>query len=100
MGVPGRGHRATDRLRDSLLHDTAVVPPLWWIEVGNVLLAATRRGRITPQDWKRGAADLAAFPIVVDQVSADPVLDAGVPPVTLDGRLSQACQITGTLLPL
>lgn len=121
---PDEATEATDRLRDSLLHDTAVVPSLWSIEVGKVLLAATRRGRITRQDWKRIAADLAALPIVVDQVSADHVLDAVVPladefglsvydgmslelavrrklPLaTLDRRLSQACQATGTLLPL
>ncbi len=35
---------ATDALRESLMNDSAAVPVLWAIEVGNVLLVATRRG--------------------------------------------------------
>ena len=34
---------ATDALRESLMNDSAAVPVLWAIEVGNVLLVATRR---------------------------------------------------------
>jgi len=37
---------ATARLRDLLEDDRAVVAPLWAIEVGSVLFAATKRGRI------------------------------------------------------
>ncbi|GAB4282710.1 MAG: type II toxin-antitoxin system VapC family toxin [Deferrisomatales bacterium] len=69
---------ATDRLRDSLLQDSAVVPPLWPIEVGNVLLAATRRQRITRDDWARVASALEALPIVVDDAPLDHVLGSVV----------------------
>ncbi len=44
---PDEATEATASLRDSLLNESAVVPPLWPTEVGNVLLAATRRRRIT-----------------------------------------------------
>ena len=37
---------STNALRDSLITDIAVVPVLWSVEVLNVLLIATRRGRI------------------------------------------------------
>ncbi len=116
---PDEATAATDRLRDSLLHDTAVVPSLWPVEVGNVLLAATRRGRITRQDWKRVAADLAALPIVVDAIPSEHVWEAvlpladehglsvyegmylelairrGLPLATLDKRLTRACEAAG-----
>ena len=42
---PDEASEATGRLRDSLTGDRAFVPSLWLVEVGSVLLAATRRGR-------------------------------------------------------
>ncbi|WP_025321944.1 type II toxin-antitoxin system VapC family toxin [Deferrisoma camini] len=116
---PDEASDTTDRLRDSLLDDTAVVPALWPAEVGNVLLVATRRGRINRCDWGRIAADLAALPIVVDRIPPDDVLTAVVPladkcglsvydgmylelalrrdlPLaTLDKRLAEACLASG-----
>lgn len=116
---PDEATEATDRLRDSLLNDSAVVPPLWPVEVGNVLLAATRRQRINRDDWSRVAADLAALPIVVDGDSLDRVLRAvlpladghglsvydgtylelavrkKLPLATLDKGLARACQAVG-----
>ena len=65
---------ATDALRDSLLKDHAIAPVLWPIEVGNVLLVATRRGRITREDWSSIRTDLAALPIEVEPPSDDRVL--------------------------
>lgn len=116
---PDEASEATDRLRDSLLDDTAVVPALWPAEVGNVLLVATRRGRINRYDWGRITADLAALPIVVDRIPPDHVLTAvmpladefglsvydgmylelalrrDLPLATLDKRLTEACLASG-----
>jgi predicted nucleic acid-binding protein len=39
---------ATEALLDQLEYDTAVVPALWPLELGNILAAAERRGRLTP----------------------------------------------------
>lgn len=64
---------ATDRLRDSLVEDRAFVPSLWPVEVGSVLLAATRRGRIGTDEWPFICASLEALPIEVDPVSASRV---------------------------
>ena len=60
---------ATDRLRDSLLEDRVFVPPLWPAEVGSVLLAAARRGRIGADEWPRICANLECLPIEVEPVS-------------------------------
>lgn len=70
---------ATDALRESLMNDSAAVPVLWAIEVGNVLLVATRRGRIIENDWARIGRDLAALPIDVDSLSLERVLEAALP---------------------
>ena len=72
---PDEANESTDALLESLLKDSAVVPVLWPIEVGNVLLIATRSGRITENDWPRIRDDLEALPIEVDPESCDRVLD-------------------------
>jgi predicted nucleic acid-binding protein len=116
---PDEATEATDALRESLISDSAVVPALWPIEVANVLLVATRRGRIAEGDWGRLRRALAALPIDVDPTSAERVLEAvlplasehrisaydamylelslrlGLPLATLDRRLSAACENAG-----
>ena len=47
---PDEANDATERLRESLIEESAFVPALWPIETGNVLLMATRRERITTSD--------------------------------------------------
>ena len=66
---PDEATESTDRLRESLIDGRAFVPSLWPVEVGNVLLIATRRGRITRDDWPRIHTNLAALPIEIDPVS-------------------------------
>jgi len=70
---------STDVVRDSLEHDHAVVPSQWTAEVGNVLLVATRRGRITRRDRRRIAGNLAALPIRIEPESLSRVLESVVP---------------------
>lgn len=109
----------TETLRESLLKENAVVPVLWPIEVGNVLLDAMRRGRITRDDWIQIRDNLNALPIDIDPVSYERVLgtvlsvaderglsvyDAmylelalrrGLPLATLDQRLIEAANAAG-----
>lgn len=116
---PDEASELTDALRDSLIKESAVVPALWPIEVGNVLLVATRRGRIGDGDWARIRRDLAALPIDVDPVSPEHVLEdvlpiakeyeisvydamylelalrLRLPLATLDGKLGAACDAAG-----
>jgi predicted nucleic acid-binding protein len=72
-------NESTDALRESLVKDSAVVPVLWPIEVGNVLLVATRRGRITEDDWPRIRDNLEALPISIDPDSCHRVMDTVLP---------------------
>ncbi len=76
---PDEANKSADALRESLVTNSAVVPVLWPIEVGNVLLVATRRGRITADDWPRIRDDLKALPIDIDPESCDRVLDTVLP---------------------
>jgi len=64
----------TDAIRDSLLEETAFVPGLWSVEVANVLLVATRRGRIAESDWPVVIGALSALPIEVDPETSERAL--------------------------
>ncbi len=66
---PDEASEAADRVHDSLTGDRAFVPSLWPVEVGNVLLIATRRGRISANDWPIIRATLDALPIEIEPVS-------------------------------
>ena len=70
---PDEATEVTDRLRDSLIERRAFAPALWPIEVANVLLVATRRGRIDPDEWEQVYANLEALPIEIDPVSTSRV---------------------------
>ena len=63
---PDEATDRTDALRESLLEETAFVPALWPIEVANVLLVATRRGRIEESEWPYLLEALATLPIRTD----------------------------------
>lgn len=73
---PDEASVSTDALRESLLTESAIAPALWPIEVGNVLLVAMRRGRITDEDRMHIRDDLLALPIDIEPVSCERVLDA------------------------
>ena len=70
---PDEATETTDRLRDSLIESRAFAPALWPIEVANVLLVATRRGRVDPGEWEQIYANLEALPIEIDPVSTSRV---------------------------
>ena len=115
---------ATDRLRDMLDENRALVPALWPTETANALLAATRRKRIKREEWPRLRTQLNALPIDIDPVSAarawGPALDLaavhdltvydatylelamrrGLPLATLDRALGAAAQAEGCMMPM
>ena len=66
---PDEATEATDQLRESLVEGRAFVPSLWPVEVANVLLAATRRGRVGVHEWPQICANLETLPIEIDPVS-------------------------------
>jgi predicted nucleic acid-binding protein len=57
--------RARAILRE-IIKDSAAVPPIWLFEVGNVLLLAERRRKLSATARREHLEDLARLPIVVD----------------------------------
>ncbi len=119
---PEEASDRTSAVRESLLEESAHVPGLWPIEVANVLLMATRRGRVLATEWPKLLADLAALPIEVDDETGSRALgdslhlasehglsvyDAvylelavrrDLPIATLDQGLTAACHAAGVEL--
>jgi predicted nucleic acid-binding protein len=58
---------ATDALLEFVREHGALVPGLWFLEVGNVLLQAEKRGRITATDVDARLNLISELPIMVDQ---------------------------------
>ncbi len=54
---------------ERLKEGTAVVPALWFLEVGNALLNAERRGRLTPTESTIFLELLRQLPIRVEEIS-------------------------------
>jgi predicted nucleic acid-binding protein len=110
----------TDQLLDELAAgEQALVPAIWHLEVGNVLLGAMRKKRIDQAGVETFFSRLGDLEILVDAETADrawnktldlaqqhrlPAYDAaylelamrhGVPLATLDKELAAACRTTG-----
>jgi len=62
------------QILEVLMVGKAFVPAIWLLEVGNSILVAERRNRITPGDGPAFLDSLAAMPIQVEPESADRVL--------------------------
>ncbi len=60
-----------DRVLEALATGEGLVPPIWALEVANVLLVAERRGRLTEQDSCRFLGMLDALPIRVQRDRAE-----------------------------
>jgi predicted nucleic acid-binding protein len=61
---------ATDAILDDIKDNGALVPELWFLELGNVLLNAERRQRIAAADVAVRLELISALPIYVDQNAA------------------------------
>ena len=105
-----------DSVLDSLEHFTAIAPSIWSLEVGNVLLVAERKNRLSEADGIRFIALLYQLPISVDQEPPermikeifalarehnlstydasylDLAMKKGIPIATLDNRLITAAK--------
>lgn len=108
--------RYADSILDSLEYFTAIVPSIWPLEVGNVLLVAERKKRLSGADSARFIALLYELPITVDQEPPermikeifalarehklstydasylDLAMKKGIPIATLDKRLLKAAK--------
>ncbi len=59
----GESDGLADAVLERLQEATAIVPSIWPLEVGNVLLVAERRGRLSEADSTHFLSMLAALPI-------------------------------------
>jgi predicted nucleic acid-binding protein len=75
--LPDEGNPYADELLERLISEGAVVPPIWPLEIGNVLLVALRRGRIRQEEFETMVERLARLPIEIDIEATDHAL-AGV----------------------
>ena len=75
---PDEATELTDGLRESLVRGSAFVPSLWPVEVGNVLLVATRRGRVDVAEWSGIRQFLEALPIEIDPISVSNTIGASL----------------------
>ncbi len=64
--------RYVDGVLDRLVGEPAVVPPLWPLEIANVLVVAERRRRLRKSDSARFLELIGALPIEVDSATPDP----------------------------
>lgn len=111
--LPDESNERTDALADRLEKESAHVPSIWSLEVGNALMVAVRRKRISEADLDRCVSALSGLPIEVDSpaILADVLAIArrsgltsydaaylelaqrrGLPLATLDEKLRQACK--------
>jgi predicted nucleic acid-binding protein len=63
-----------DALLERLQDRGAVVPALWHLEIGNVLIQAERRGRITPADLAARIELLRKLPLDTDEETVNRAL--------------------------
>ncbi|MDA2921430.1 type II toxin-antitoxin system VapC family toxin [Desulfobacterota bacterium AH_259_B03_O07] len=63
-----------DIVLDNLQKSTAVVPPVWPLEVANVLLVAERRKRLSEADTIRFVTLLNQLPITVEEGQSEKMM--------------------------
>jgi len=65
-----------DAVLDSLIDNAALAPSIWPLEVGNVLLVAERRNRISQPDSMRFLELLSSLPIKIESFSEQRMFEA------------------------
>ena len=64
--MPDEHSPAPQQVLERVAEDGAIIPTLWRLEVGNALLFAVRRNRISADLRRAALTQLAALPIAVD----------------------------------
>jgi predicted nucleic acid-binding protein len=122
--LPDEANPTLDLLCDRLANYVALVPPVWPLEIGNLLLVAVKRGHLKAREVSQLVTELRALPLEIDTASTEQALEStlalaqkydlttydasylelakrrDLPLATLDTRLRQACLSAKiTLLP-
>ncbi|MBM4309519.1 MAG: type II toxin-antitoxin system VapC family toxin [Deltaproteobacteria bacterium] len=88
--------RYADGVLDMLVEGTALVPAIWPLEIGNVLVAAERKKRLSKADSARLLALLTNLPITIVQESPERMLTE----IVALARLQQLSTYDATYLDL
>ncbi len=67
-------NKYADSVLESLTHVRAIVPSIWPLEVGNVLVVAERRGRLTYIDCIQFWGLLSELPIEIEQQLSEKII--------------------------
>ena len=73
--LPDETNPTLDQLCDRLIVDIALAPPVWPLEIGNVLLVGVIRGRLTTKDVSHLITELRALPVEIDAGSTERALE-------------------------
>jgi predicted nucleic acid-binding protein len=73
--LPDEANPTLDHVCDRLIEDIAIVPPVWPLEIGNVLLVAIKLGRLTSRDVSQLITGLRALPVEIDAASTEHALE-------------------------
>lgn len=119
--LPDEEHPLASSILDRESNPLGIVPLLWHYEIGNVLLSAERRGRLTPKQLEDAIKLIQSVPIEIDHTSdmyeivalsrlfsltyydasyLELAIRRGILLATLDKRLMLAAEQTGSLYKL
>ena len=73
--LPDESNPILDPLFDQLMTEIIMVPPVWSLEIGNVLLVAVKRGRLTVRDMNYLIKEFRGLPVEIDAMSMEVSLD-------------------------
>ncbi len=77
LGLPDELSSRAEKFLEVVLADGEVwVPPLWWYEIGNVLIVAKRRRRLTQARISHLAGLYAALPLRTDPAPSPTIAGA------------------------
>jgi predicted nucleic acid-binding protein len=85
--LPDETAPAVDELAERLAEAPALVPAIWYLEVGNALLMAQRRDRITEKELEKLLSVVVALPLETDS----PHIEEALAPVM---RLAREQKLT------
>lgn len=65
--LPDESNAEAEHVLDLLATKQAFVPMIWWYEIRNLLVMSERRQRLNAHNSNRILADIATYPIAIDQ---------------------------------
>lgn len=87
LSLPDESSSVADAFLLQMANDDIWVPSLWWHEIGNVVVSAKRRGRLSDNDTSGLIALYGELPVNTDTASGSALMERV-------HRLSITCQLS------